>query len=233
VIFFWDHETDSFKFSQDLRKLRNENPSQKTTYLKHLQEDELIKLEFMLKKSRHYLPILPSVKYYFYLPVFISLLYLLGCLIWYSVILSEASNEKEKSDKIDENFKTLLIIGLVMLLGLIGCICLHDFKCISRLNRRQKEFDSTLVIFNNGGFSGKEFEFDAKDAEFRIKTTDVTPQEQVDRHWTGICGLFGAFVVFELTQKYKQGEASQVTASGKLSDGNILNRMKKKVVEEE
>jgi hypothetical protein len=89
VIFFWDHETDTFKFTQDLRKLRNETPSTKTSYLKHLQEDELIKLEFMLKKSRHYLPIQPNVKYYFYLPVIVLLLYLLGCLLWYAVLISE------------------------------------------------------------------------------------------------------------------------------------------------
>lgn len=36
VVFFWDHETDSFRFSQKLRKLRNERPLKKTPLLKHL-----------------------------------------------------------------------------------------------------------------------------------------------------------------------------------------------------
>lgn len=233
LIFFWDHSTDSFKFSQTLRKLRNQRPLTKSLLLKHVQEDELIKLAFMLKKSTHYFPIEPSTKWFIKFPWMLFLFYLCCCVLWYTVVMAEDGDEKQKKDTIAQHLDDLIVIGVCLFLLAVMLVCVKDFKWVGRLEKREKEFTKHLTIYNRGGYSGKYFEFDLGDEEIRVKESDDQKKEGSDRHWIGKAGRYGSYILFELAPQYRTSETGSNKQTDVLSDGNHIPKMKKKVMDEE
>lgn len=93
-------------------------------------------MAFMLKKSIHYFPVAPSLKWYCYFPWAIFGIYLLSCLLWYSVVIAEHEDEKEKTEIIDKYLSDLVIIGVCLLLLSVMLIFVRDFKWVHRLEKR-------------------------------------------------------------------------------------------------
>ena len=81
LIFYWDYQSDCFEFGNVLRIFRNDYQKLKHSHLKHVSEDELVKLNSMLEQSKHYLPSKPDSVFFIYFPWYLLAMFLLGAMI--------------------------------------------------------------------------------------------------------------------------------------------------------
>jgi 4-hydroxybenzoate polyprenyltransferase len=90
----------------------------------------------MLKKSPHYFPIAPSLKWFCHVPWIVFGIYLVTCVLWYTIVMAEDNDEKAKQDTIDKYFDDLVVIGVCLFLLAMMLICVRDFKWVGRLEKR-------------------------------------------------------------------------------------------------
>ena len=252
VIFFWDHLSQSFRFSYVLNKLKNQYPLQKTHYLQYLKEDELIRFDHILRQTKGYSPVEPDKFLFVHLP---WLIISIGVIVWYLCTLafkSPSSNSSNHSDNKQDSYAKSNkgekgakhvddVIAIAMLLFLIGIllVCWRDSVWTNRLIKRQKNLGKIVQKFNDGACVDKQFNFFVSQDELKMKTalplskTNSKNKNQDKRHWTANIGLYGAYILFELEEQYKYRQVPWRADSSAPTDGNYVNLVKMRAIDEE
>jgi len=139
----------------------------KHSFLKHISEDELIKLNSMLEQSKYYLPIKPNAPLFIYFPWYLLVLFILGAMIWMIIALKQDREEEEKMEWINSHLPIFLfvIIGIILLSFVLRGI--RSLLWLGRLHKRQKYFEECIEVYNECGIVDKKYEF--KTAEDRLQ----------------------------------------------------------------
>lgn len=149
------------------------------------------------------------------------------------IALKQDRDEEEKTEWINSHLPVFLyiILGIIALSFVLRVI--RNLLWVRRLGKRQKHFQECVEVYNECGISDKKYQFKTEQDRLLHQTAQQQSAYR-ERYWYGSVGQYGAYIVLELADKYRDNPQDETKAdTGVMTDGNLLQQMKKRVRDEE